>query len=569
MAAVSGAKSPIGFFSTRRGRILQENLTAYLFLLPAGALIFLFGIFPVAFAFFVSLYRWRRFPEEYRGLDNYARALGGVGYVLFFWLAIGALIYAGLLLYRLWRARAADGGKPLLMLIPGLMNAGATLLFIRWFFLLLPIVLDIPQRIRGQERVPGLFTNELLASLDMVGGDGNLMLGGIAAALVVSYLFLRDVSGRGDLAGRPYHDGEGNSSTAYLLRATGVCVLLAAAFFIMQLTIAEVEAAIAEAQANGTTQPLWSQVMFISLGAALLILAYIAWQRANQQYEQRRFAALALAALLLMGGGYLLVAELPNALANADAAMLRGFNITVMFSVGTVPLQLAIGLGLAYLLFQNIKAKSLFRILYFLPYITPFVATSVVFKILFSHREQSTVNQIVGFFGIPAQKWLLEPTGVFKLIFGPQTPDWLAGPGLALVVIMLYTIWTYIGYDTVVFLAGLGTISGELYESARIDGASSWALFRHITLPLLSPTTFFLSLIAIIGTFKAFTQIWLMRSPATETSVDTVSVYIFETVRATDPNMGYGSAMSFVLFGIILLLTLFQNRIMGSKVFYG
>jgi multiple sugar transport system permease protein len=134
---------------------------------------------------------------------------------------------------------------------------------------------------------------------------------------------------------------------------------------------------------------------------------------------------------------------------------------------------------------------------------------------------------------------------------------------------MLYTIWTYIGYDTVVFLAGLGNISGELYEAARIDGASGWRLFRHITLPLLSPTTFFLSLIAIIGTFKAFTQIWIMRSPAAGSSVDTVSVYIFETVRATDPNMGYGSAMSFVLFGIILLLTLFQNRIMGSKVFYG
>jgi multiple sugar transport system permease protein len=111
----------------------------------------------------------------------------------------------------------------------------------------------------------------------------------------------------------------------------------------------------------------------------------------------------------------------------------------------------------------------------------------------------------------------------------------------------------------------LGNIPNELYEAARIDGASEWALFRHITLPLLSPTTFFLSLIAIIGSFRAFTQIWIMRNPANQSAVDTLGVNIFETVRGTDPNMGYGSAMSFVLFGVILLLTLFQNRIMRSS----
>jgi len=155
------------------------------------------------------------------------------------------------------------------------------------------------------------------------------------------------------------------------------------------------------------------------------------------------------------------------------------------------------------------------------------------------------------------------------MFFGEGVPDVLVGPALALVVIMLYTTWTYIGYDAVVFLAGLGNISPELYEAARIDGASSWSVFRHITLPLLSPTTFFLSLIAVIGTFQSFTQIWIMRTPASQRSVDTLSIYIFETVRSNDPNMGYGSAMAFVLFGVILLLTIFQNRIMGSRVFYG
>src|SRR5690606_18049121 len=127
--------------------------------------------------------------------------------------------------------------------------------------------------------------------------------------------------------------------------------------------------------------------------------------------------------------------------------------------------------------------------------------------------------------GVDPQNWLLEPRGIFQLMFGPDIPAVLAGPSLALVVIMIYTVWTYIGYDTVIFLAGLGNIPGELYEAARIDGASGWGLFRHITLPLLSPTTFFLSLIAIIGTFQAFTQIWIMRTPSSARSVDTVSVY--------------------------------------------
>ena len=115
----------------------------------------------------------------------------------------------------------------------------------------------------------------------------------------------------------------------------------------------------------------------------------------------------------------------------------------------------------------------------------------------------------------------------------------------------------------------MGNVSPELYEAARIDGATGWSIFRYITLPLLSPTTFFLSLIAVIGTFQAFTQIWIMRNPASQSSVDTLGVYIFRTVQDTNPNLGYGSAMAFVLFAVILLLTLFQNRIAGSRVFYG
>jgi multiple sugar transport system permease protein len=191
-----------------------------------------------------------------------------------------------------------------------------------------------------------------------------------------------------------------------------------------------------------------------------------------------------------------------------------------------------------------------------------------VFKVLFTDRPTAPANQLFGVLGIPAQRWLLEPKGVGVLLFGAQIPSWLAGPSLALVVIMLYSIWTYVGYNAVVFLAGLGSIQPDLYEVASIDGANGWHKFRFITLPLLSPTTFFLSLIAVIGTFKAFTQIYIMRTTSAENSVNTASLYIFDTVREKG-NMGYGSAMALVLFVVIIGLTLVQNRIAARRVFYG
>ena len=545
-------------FNSRKGRALQESLTAYLFLAPALVLVFVFGIFPVGFAFFVSLHRWRRFPGDFLGLNNYVQALDNLAYVLFFWLALGAIIYALLLLRRM--ARQGEQRLPAFSaLVPGAISGAAVLLLINWFTILLPIVLNIPQQLRGQEHTPGLFVNSFFESFrapDAVAAANPFLLAALAA-LLVSFIWFRLV--RAELRVNYWIWG----ATSVLAAAIGLLLL--------QATVSAIQTATAAAQANGETLPIWSQIIFISAGVALIAAAYVLWQRSLKQDGDRRFVVGAGAAALLVVGGYALAIELPRALANADPKVLTGFNITLMFAAGTVPFQLAIGLGLAYLLFQNIKGKAFFRIVYFLPYIMPFVATSIVFNLIFSFRPSSLANNVLQFFGVPVQKWITEPTGIFQLIFGPQTPSVLVGPSLALIVIMLYTTWTYIGYDAVVFLAGLGNVSPELYEAARIDGATGWSIFRYITLPLLSPTTFFLSLIAVIGTFQAFTQIWIMRTAASQRSVDTLGVYIFTTIQPSggDPNFGYGAAIAFVLFAVILLLTVFQNRIAGSRVFYG
>jgi len=541
---------------SRRRRILVENLTAYAFLLPAGILIFTFGLFPVSFAFFVSLHRWRRFPDEYAGLANYQQAVGDFAFVLFFWAAAAALIFGGVLLWRLLRQTLSTRRSGILFLLPGAVNAVAALLFVRWFALLLPVVLDIPRRLRGQAQTEGLFVSELFASFQFpeVADAAGLMMLGLLAALVVSIGISRLLR---------------SQDSSLLWRATGGALAIGVGALVMQLTLETINLAIETARAEGTELPIWSQIILISLGVALLVVAYIVWNRAVNAQGERNFLITGLAAILLALGGYLLIAELPRILTSADANMLSGFSVTIMYAGIAVPIQLSVGLGLAYLLYQNIKGKTLFRMIFFLPYIMPFIATSIVFTLLFSHRQDSIINHIVGFFGVPPQKWLLEPVGIGRLIFGPETPQALSGPSLALIVVIIYSIWTYSGYATVVFLAGLGNIPGELYEAARIDGASGWQVFRRLTLPLLSPTTFFLSLVAIIGTFQAFTQLWIMRTPAVGRAMDTVSIYIFRQITDASPNYGYGSALAFVLFAVILLLTILQNRFAGRRVFYG
>jgi multiple sugar transport system permease protein len=383
---------------------------------------------------------------------------------------------------------------------------------------------------------------------------GNQALVVIVIALILSVVMLRLIK---------------SGHNAVLWKGTGAALAIGVGCLVMQLTLDTINKAIETARANGTELPVWSQIILISAGVALLYLAYRLWTHAVRETENRRSLFMALVAVFLILGGYLLVAELPRMLSNSDSDMLSGFSVTIMYAAGAVPFQLAIGLGLAYLLFQNLKGKTLFRMIFFLPYVMPFIATSIVFVLLFSHRQDSIINRLIGLVGIPPQKWLLEPIGIGTLIFGPNTPQALSGPGLALVVVIIYSVWTYAGYSTVVFLAGLGNIPGELYEAARIDGASGWAVFRYLTLPLLSPTTFFLTLVAVIGTFQAFTQLWLMRTPASGRSIDTVSIYIFRQITDANPNYGYGSAVAFVLFGVILTLTIAQNRFAGRRVFYG
>lgn len=323
----------------------------------------------------------------------------------------------------------------------------------------------------------------------------------------------------------------------------------------------------------------WPQVFLIAIGALFIGMAYLVWRSAQQQATKLGFGLSIFLAVLMMVGGWLTISELPRTMSLAGREANDTFNAllrTAMYSVMTVPVQLALGMFLAYLLFSEIRGgKSLFRVIYFMPYIAPSVATSTVFLVIFSLNQNSLANQTLRIFGMEPLLWLKEPNGIVRIFYQQvlggdplNIPAALQGPSLALFTVILYNIWVFAGYNTVVFLAGLGAIPGELYEAAEVDGAGRWARFRSITLPLLSPTTFFLSMLSIIGTFKAFSHIYVLREQAVGKEIDTMSIHIFNTLYSSnDP--GYAAALAFILFGVILILTLVQNRLAKEQVFYG
>jgi len=335
-------------------------------------------------------------------------------------------------------------------------------------------------------------------------------------------------------------------------------------------TWSEIQRAYAEALEAGEPLEVWAQVVTISAGFFLLLLSWLSWRGASRQDSTLTMILRLVAAILLAIGAWVLIAELPRVIAAGDEDWWQGLKVTAYYSIGTVPFQLGISLILAALLYQNIRGKSAYRLIYFLPYITPTVAAAAVFRVFFSSRPTAPINNLLSKFGVDPLLWLDEPRGIFELLAGADgsLPAWLVGPSVALGVIILYNIWSYVGYDTVIFLAGLGSIPGELYEAASIDGAGRWAQFRHITFPLLSPTTYFLTLLAVIGTFKAFNHVWVLRTAAALGTTDTASIVIF-TEFNRNTRYGYAASLSFILLGVILILTIINNRIAEERVFYG
>jgi multiple sugar transport system permease protein len=527
---------------------------------PAMVLIFTFGIFPVLFAVYVSIHKWKIKMSDFVGLKNYTWAADNLAYLLFFVVAVGFIFVAYRSLKQVIDLSKEHNEKPWLLTLPAVLHAIAGLLFIRYAVALLPEILVIAEKVLRLER-----TNELFMQLfgEALRAEAVLQalyqfLGVWAVAWILTGVFWRSMRS-------PRRDD-------YLIKFATLWFFSVCSVIVSWFTVNEIQNAIQVAFESGEEVEIWVQITLIATGAILLFLAYRLWSSAVDQDGDRSFIWRGIAAALLIVGGWLLIAEVPAVIQEGNKDMWEGLKVTAFYSAGTIPFQLSISLVLAYTLFQNIRGKEFFRMLFFLPYITPAVASAAVFTLLFSPRPTAIMNTVLSVFGGEPQRWLVEPRGVFTLIadgMGMENfPDWAAGPSLALVVIIIYSIWVYVGYDVVIYLAGLGNISNEINEAAEIDGANRWQILRHITLPLLSPTIYFLSLIAVIGTFKAFNHVFVMRDALALGTVDTFSVVIFDEFF-NKSRFGHASAMAFVLFAVILVLTYVNNRIQGSRVFYG
>jgi multiple sugar transport system permease protein len=328
---------------------------------------------------------------------------------------------------------------------------------------------------------------------------------------------------------------------------------------------------------------LWPAVLAAGIAAivaaGLLLGRVAAMPHRSGTPAGLRIAARALLWVVVAGGIVAVVFALPQIWGNGDDDMLDSLRVTIWYAAGTVPVQLIGGLLLAVLLDQRFKGRQFFRVVFLLPYIVPTVASAAIFQVLFALRPESFANQLIGVFGAAPLEWLGERDGVFQMafnwgagdpagLFGEYWQGWIQGPSLALVSVMIFNYWVYTGYYALIYSNGLANIPRQLYEAAEVDGATRRTVFFRIIVPLLSPTTFFLTLLGIIGTFKAFNSIYVLRNPATGGATDPMSVYIFFTFFRRS-RFGYAAAMSLLLFALVLGLTFLQRRLMERRVHYG
>ncbi|HEV7214853.1 MAG TPA: sugar ABC transporter permease [Chloroflexota bacterium] len=246
-----------------------------------------------------------------------------------------------------------------------------------------------------------------------------------------------------------------------------------------------------------------------------------------------------------------------------DADFHQALVTTIWYAVLTVPVSIVLSLIAALLLSRNLRGLPVFRTLFFIPYVTSTVAAAAVWRVIF--RPDGVISAFWKWAGQPSPQWLNEPRGLFQLAlqpFGIVLPGWATGPSLALFCIAVMSIWYSQGFDTVVFLAGLTSIPKELYEAARLDGAGEWQLLRYLTWPLLLPTTFFILVISVIGSFKAFNQIYIMTGGGPAGTTTTVALLVYNQAFRYG-HLGYASSLAFILFAIILGLTLVQFRVVG------
>ncbi len=298
--------------------------------------------------------------------------------------------------------------------------------------------------------------------------------------------------------------------------------------------------------------------LFAGLGLMGLGLFILMRRRKSVQWKKMKssqWLTLLLFAAVYYALAYLILRQSADfvqyfTLAKESSDFLKSIYNTVYYVLLSVPTQIGLALIIAMLLNKNIKLRSLFRTAYFIPFVTSVVAVSLVWQWMFNDQF-GLLNYILSIFNLPRIAWLKEEAWTI--------------PTIAIV-----SVWQHVGYTTVIFLAGLQNIDRSYYEAADVDGASGWQKFKFITWPLLSGTTFFIMIITMIGAFKVFSQIFILYQglpgPVNKSGL-TLVYYVFDAFY-NQQRMGVASAAAYVLFMIILVLTIVQLNVGKKRVHY-
>lgn len=216
---------------------------------------------------------------------------------------------------------------------------------------------------------------------------------------------------------------------------------------------------------------------------------------------------------------------------------------TLYFGIGTVVPTIALGLGFALFFRKKFKGSAIYQLLIFSPWVTPTVAVSIVWSLLYE-PQFGAINKVLVFFGIPGL-------------------DWLKSSDTAMLAVIIVTVWKLVGWTMLFYIGALEKVPDSLYEAASIDGANSWQKFRYVTLPMVSPTTFFLVVVNIITSVQVYDQIKILTQGGPSGSTRTL-LYLFFQQAFEQFDMGSATAIAFIILIITILLSV-MNKIIGDK----